>query len=717
MTATQPTDRANPWPDASRDAWRAAVDRDLKGVPFEKRLVSRTYEGLEIQPLYTRDDWDNSSNPTGAPGTHPRTRGATPLGCVTEGWSIREERAEADPAALNAAILDDLIHGADAINIRVSHEGMPNDAHTTASGSAAGAVVATVDDLERALKGVHLGMITLGFVPGDAFVEIAGLARSLLDRRGDDPKDARLAFNADPIAELARSGVLPASVGTMLDRLGTLAAWTDTNLPGSTAVRVSTAPYHDANATAAQDLACAMSTGIAYMRAMTRAGLTPDRAARQIAFQFSLSTNFFLAIAKLRAARRLWSEILKGCGVPEAGRVMRIETRTARRSLTHRDPWINMLRNTAACFAGAVGGADAVLSVPFDEPIGGPSVLSRRIARNTQTILSRESNLHRVIDPTGGSYYLEHLTDDLAKTAWRTMQDIERAGGMPAALEEGPLRGWIAEAYSARLRNIAKRKDAVTGVSEFPQLHEEQPPREPDDHRQVLKESARRLESRQHSETRTRLLEEITRDSGSSQEAPSPFSMDRMNQILRAAEAGACILEMSKALNQGEAPERTEPLAPHPYAEPFEAMRDASDAFYDERGHRPSVVLVAVGPPAEYTARANFMSGFFEAGGFEVHTSATASGVDAAAESFRQVHTQHGADIAAICAADHRYPELVPALAPALHAAGARTVLLAGRPGDAESEFRDAGVDRFVFMGCDVLATLTELLHEEGAIS
>jgi methylmalonyl-CoA mutase len=687
------------WPDATLEAWRAAVERDLKGASFDKRLVAHTHEGLDIQPLYTAADWDH----TGTPGRPPLVRGTTPLGAARKGWDIREDRAEPEPGALNHAILDDLAHGATAVDIRL------DDALSLGPGAASGtgALLLSLGDLERALDGVHLDMVTLALTPGAAFAEAAGLARALCAAREIDPSTVRLAFNADPLAELARTGSLPAPAEAMLDRLAALAEWTDQALPSSTAVRVNTSPYHDANATAAQDLAYATGTALAYLRAMERRGMPPARAARQIVFRFSLSCNIFLAIAKLRAARRLWSDILGHCGVPEADRAMRIEARTARRSLTHRDPWVNMLRNTASCFAAAAAGADTIISVPFDEPLGLPDEMARRIARNTQTILGEESHLGRVLDPAGGSWYLEHLTDDLARAAWEVFREIELAGGMPRALESGLIHEQLADAYAARLRDIAKRKQAVTGVSEFPATDEAEVVRPAPDTRELAASAAARLAERRADPDLKARLDELRRET---------WSASRFDLLAAAAAAGASTADLADAINTGCEPVSFPPLAPHPYAEPYEAIRDASDAFAAAHGSRPAVCLVAVGPAAEHTARVNFMTGFFGAGGFEVHAPPPCTDAAGAAESFARVATESGAHIAAICAADPRYPALIPELAPMLHAAGARAVVLAGRPGENELAFRAAGVDRFVYMGCDVLATLTELMHEEGAL-
>jgi methylmalonyl-CoA mutase len=688
------------WAEATRERWRAIVEDDLRGASFDKRLVTRTYEGIEIQPLYTAVDFDPAGDPSGAPGLDPRVRGGILLRPPPTLWEIREERGEPDPGTLNDDILEDLEHGAVSVDIRL------NDAVSSGLGATAptGAMILCADDLEHALRGVALETVRVAFTPGSAFAEIAAIARAVVARRGVDPARARFAFNADPLAELARTGGLPVSVESMLERVGAVASWADQEMPGSTAVRVNTAPYHDADATATQDFGCAMATGLAYLRAMRRAGLDPTRAARQIVFRFSLSCNFFLAIAKLRAARRAWSRVLEACAVAPAERVMRIETRTGFRSLTRHDPWVNMLRNTAACFAGVVGGADTIISVPFDEPLGLPDAMARRIARNTQTIVGEEANLHRVLDPAGGSWYLESLTDRLAREGWAFFREIERAGGMVGALRSGMIHEAIASAYAARLRNIAKRRDAVTGVSEFPDPAKQPPRRERPDPAELARRASERLARR------TVMPDRKIASRGSPAE--------RFESVIAGAIAGAAVGELATALSvPGEEPAIGAPLAPHPYAEPFETIRDASEAFAIAHGSPPAVCLLAVGTPAELTARVNFAAGLFGAGGFLVREPPAVADARRAAEVFAEVRRESGAHVAVICAADALHPGLIPELAPMLHAAGARTVVVAGRPGENELAFRSAGVERFIFMGCDVVQALSELLQEEGALS
>jgi methylmalonyl-CoA mutase len=231
-------------------------------------------------------------------------------------------------------------------------------------------------------------------------------------------------------------------------------------------------PYHEAGGSDADELGCALATGVAYLRALTDAGLDVDTAAGQLEFRYAVSADQFLGIAKLRAARRLWTRVTEVCGVAPAARAQRQHAVTAPAMMTRRDPWVNLLRTTVACFSAGVGGADAVTVAPFDSAIGRPNDFARRIARNTQSILLEESRLAGVIDPAGGSWYVESLTEELARRAWTVFTDLERAGGIVPALASGDLADRLARTRAARAANVATRTDAITGVSEFPNLAE-----------------------------------------------------------------------------------------------------------------------------------------------------------------------------------------------------------------------------------------------------
>ncbi|HKN95618.1 MAG TPA: methylmalonyl-CoA mutase family protein, partial [Pseudonocardiaceae bacterium] len=227
------------------------------------------------------------------------------------------------------------------------------------------------------------------------------------------------------------------------------------------------------------ELGCSLAAAVAYLRALTDAGMDVDAAAGQLEFRYAIGADQFLGIAKLRAGRRLWARVTEVCGVRPDARAQRQHAVTAPAMLTRRDPWVNMLRTTVACFAAGVGGADAVTVAPFDSAIGRSNDFARRIARNTQSILLEESRLAGVIDPAGGSWYVETLTDQLAQCAWSVFTDLERAGGIVAALESGALADRLAQTRRVREANIATRADAITGVSEYPNLAEPDVPRAP----------------------------------------------------------------------------------------------------------------------------------------------------------------------------------------------------------------------------------------------
>jgi methylmalonyl-CoA mutase len=682
--------------------WRTLVEDDLAGASFEKKLVTQTYEGIEIQPLYARRDFDGAGDPQGFPGRMPFVRGSRPLGQALTGVDLRQEYAHPDQAAANAAILADLAGGVTSLELQFDAAACggldPDDAAARELAGAGGLMIYGADGLDAALAGVDLETVGVAVDADAAFLPAAAVLAALWQRRGIELEQASGAFHADPIAVLARTGRLPVNTDAALASLADLAKWTHENCPRVSAVGVDTSPYHHAGATAAQDLALAMATGVAYLRAMTGAGLSVDAAARQIEFRMSVGTHHFLAIAKLRAARRLWGRVVEAAGGSEEAGAMRIHARISDRVLTDRDPYVNLLRNTVGVFAACVGGAEVVTSVPFDQLAGLPDDFSRRVARNAVLVLEEEAHLNRVIDPAGGSWFLETITNELATEAWSWFQEIERLGGVLAVLESGWVAREIEAAHAPRAKDIARRKEGITGVSEFPNLAEERVARPAPDLIPLRKAAVERVRSsRPPSEAFGKI------SSAASQTVAA----------IEAAARGATIGQLARALGFGESPITIEPLPVRSFAGPFEELRDAADAWQAAHGLRPRVFLANMGPVAHHTARATYAKNFFEAGGFEVVTNDGFNDADAAAEAC----AKSGASIAVICSSDRLYPEVVPQVAAKLKAAGVRSIVLAGNPGDNEAAWRDAGVDRFIYIKCDVLATLREMLHEEGVLS
>jgi methylmalonyl-CoA mutase len=688
------------------DAWRAMVEQELAGAPFDKKLVTRLYEGIALQPIYTEKDWPQAGDPSGFPGADPFTRGSTAL---RQAWEIRQACNHPDPAVANQEILDDLQNGATGVLIRLdaaTRAGVDADAAADAisTGEASGLIVSTLADLATVLDNVNAEAAPVCLASGAAFLPTAALLAALLKRQGGHPRGN---LGADPLGALAADGLVAGSVETALEQLGVLAVWTVKNLPGMTSATVSTSPYHDAGATTTLDLALAIATGVQYLRAMTTVGLNIDAACGQVAFSLSIGTEFFRGIAKLRAARKLWARVAEACGASEAARAMRLHATTARRVLTRRDPWVNILRATVACFAGVVGGADAITVEPYDARLGLATEPTRRLARNTQIVLQEEAYLGRVVDPAGGCWFLEKLTDELAEAAWKLFQEIEAQGGAAKAL----VGGWVAEkigaTWDARLKNIKKRKDAITGVSEFPNLSEKLPETAQADMAALRKAASAALAAARgdaKGQAALAALAALAKLAGAK-------GADLVAALVAAAEAGATLGAMTKALGV-EAVKAIDPLPLRPLAGPFEDLRDASDAHLAKTASRPKVFLANIGPIAHHTARATYARNFFKAGGFDALSNKGFPDGGAAAEAFKA----SGAAIVVICSSDKIYETKAAQVAQALKAAGARTVVLAGRPSEQNKPaWTAAGMDLFIYRGCDAHAILGALLKQEGA--
>ena len=691
---------ADDFPPITYQKWRSVVEDELKGAPFEKKLVTETYEGILIQPVYAKTDESDTYDSQGLPGTPPFVRGSVSLEDSLRGAILCQEYFYPDPTETNRQILADLAGGVNSVLIHLDQaasQGFDPDEMAVADLLVADGVMAySLNDLEITFRDVPLESVGLSLDASAAFLPAASLFAALWQKQGINLARVQGSFNADPLSTLARKGQLPLALETSLNLLGELAQWTSQNCPNMKAVSVNTAPYHCAGATAAQDLAFQMATGVTYLRAMTSYGLSLDDAAKQILFRVELGTHHFLAIAKLRAARRLWSRVVEASGgSPEAGGMI-IHARTSNRVLTRRDPYVNILRNTVAMFAASIGGANIITSVPFDCLLRLPDEFSQRVARNTLLVIQEESHLHRVVDPGGGSWFLESVTDQLAEEAWEIFQEIERLGGMVAVLESGWVAEKIAAAHAPRAKDIARRKEGITGVSEFPDISETPLETVAPDFSVLRLEAAQRVkETRKPLDPTTLAAKEIT-----------------MASAIDAAANGATIGQLSSMVGFHNCPVHIKPIEARSFAQPFEELRDAVDVWENERGKRPAVFLANMGPISHHTARASYAKNFFEAGGFQVCTNEGFDDADAAANAF----AESGAATVVICSSDKLYQEIVPEVATKLKQAGAKTVILAGNPGANEADWREAGVDRFIYIKCNVLETLRDLLREEGVI-
>jgi methylmalonyl-CoA mutase len=527
MTGPETPPLGDDFPTATRDQWRKLVDRVLKGAPFE-RLTSRTHDGLTIEPLYAR-----------ARDAHPvagRPGGTT--------WTVMARVDHPDPAAANAQALEDLNNGATGLVLvfasSVSANGFGLDG--------------SPPTIERALNGIDLNdnlVVDLNLSP-----PTRGAARDLaklIKHRGTGPATVNVRWSINPIGGFAATGRSPRTWKELAPAFAAMVGeFAGEGFRGPFAVADGRV-VHNAGGSEAQELAFALASAVAYFRTLAESGMSLDRAYDAIYFRLSADADQFLTTAKFRAVRKLWARVAAASGISPRKAVVTAET--AWRMMTRRDAYVNILRNTIAVVAAGLGSADAITVLPHTLALGLPDAFARRVARNTQLILSEESNLARVGDPAAGSGAFEALTEHLCHAAWTQFQEIESVGGAWPALERGLIQRNIAAVRAEREKAVARAEDILTGTNTFPDLDEAPPA--------ILAVPPRNV----------------------SDNAP--------------AQATA------------------EPLPRLRLAEPFERLRDRSDSISAATGARPKIFLATLGTPADFTARANFAKSFFEAGGIE----------------------------------------------------------------------------------------------------
>jgi len=512
---------------ATYDDWRKLVDGALKGAPFEK-LVGKTSDGLKIEPIY------------------PRARGAAPIaGRAAAGpWQIMQRIDHPDAAMANAQALHDLENGATGLTL----------VFAGANGAYGLGLEPTAEAVEKVLDRVFIDAgiaieLQIGPQSRTAAIHVAEYVK----RKGLAPAACDIRFGLDPIGACAVWGSSPYAwpeiVPTLTSGIKGLAGigFKGPFVPADGRV------IHDAGGSEAQELAFVVATGVAYLRALEGSGVALEDAQSMIYARLSADADQFLTMAKFRALRLLWARVEQSCGLTP--KPLFIAADTAWRMLTQRDASVNMLRATMATFSAGLGGANAITILPHTLALGLPDPFARRVARNTQLVLLEESNLAKVSDPAAGSGGIETLTQQLCEAAWLLFQEIEKAGGVFASLEQSLIQRKVAATRSVREANITRRKEVLTGATEFPNLHEAA----------VTVLNAKPV-------------------------ALAPY---------------------------GEAKFKFDALPPTRLAAPFERLRDRSDQILKDTGARPKVFLANLGAPADFTARAAFAKSFFETGGIE----------------------------------------------------------------------------------------------------
>lgn len=452
------------FPPPSFEEWLQAVQAGLKGADFDKVLKTKTTEGITLQPIYRQEDIAGIPFTGSQPGSSPFVRGNNPLRFLTEGWLIAQNHTETDLKELNKILLKELNQGLTAVNITLSN-----------FSSAEGVKIRNLADWETILDGIYLNSAPLFMQLGIEDIEILQTLEQYAAKHNIAIKSLEAGIGLDFIGELAEKGYLSCTLADAEEKLAEIIKWNVEKMPQNRILSIDTSCYEAAGASSVQELALALATAIYYLRQLLNSGWTIEQVAPLFQVKLTLGSNFFMEIAKVRALRLLWAEMINAFGGGEETQKVWIHGKTAKFNKTLYDIYVNVLRTATEGFAAVIGGVDSLEIGCFNELIAQPDEFSHRLARNQQIILKEEAHFDKVLDPAGGCYYIEWLTKELANKAWKLMQEIEARGGMLQCLIKGEIHNSIELIVRERIEAVNKRKNIFVGINMYANPEEKMP--------------------------------------------------------------------------------------------------------------------------------------------------------------------------------------------------------------------------------------------------
>jgi methylmalonyl-CoA mutase len=695
----------------SFEDWRKLVQTELKEAPFDKKMFTNTPEGIKLQPIYRAADIAGLAHVNSLPGFAPFVRGSRAAGYVRQPWNISQEIAFSNPREFNHTARNSITRGLTALNMvldQATRDGHDPDWASPDQVGYGGLSVATLEDLDQALDGIDLENTSLFIRSGASAMPFAALLMALVRKRKKTSVALKGCIEMDPLGVLAHQGKLPQSLEGAYREMAVLTRWAAEHAPQLQTICVHSRSWHESGAHAVQELAFTVATGVEYLRAANQRGLEVDLAAPRMRFAVTVGVNFFMEIAKLRALRMLWSRVIAALGGKENSQRLALHVRTSQWNKTVYDPYNNLLRATVEAFAGVLGGCDSMQVGAFDEVVRRPDDFSRRVAGNTQMVLQKECHLDHVIDPAGGSWYVESLTADLARRAWTLFQEVEKSGGMEAALRAGMPQKAVGATALEKIRSINRRRDSVVGVNQYANPKEKPLERPAEEAAGFYKRRVQQIASHRTSledDQSEVVLENLAK-------VVEAKDAGLFEACIRAVAAGATLGEITRAVRINDSP--SPPITPvcvTRAAADLESVRAATDRHVAAGHERPRAFLCAMGPLKEQKARADFSRGFLSVAGYDVVSAGAFNSPGEAAQAF----AKSGARLAVICSLDDKYPTLVPPLAAEIRAQRPEAIiLLAGFPQDQVEALKKAGIDEFIHLRADAKELLASLHRKLG---
>ncbi len=663
---------------ATYEEWKDAAILALKGVPFDKVMFTKLVDGITLKPIYNQEDVPADIE---QPGQFPYRRSTLPLGYAQKPWEIAQTVYSTCPAGFNKKAKSELQKGGTALTVSLAGDGSTK--------------LKTLENWKTAFEGIELNALSVFFKPGSAGLTQLSMLIETCKAQGYSPSELKGGMLFDPMGTMLSKGSLCGGMGYCgaMKQMVTMCKWAiDNSKDDFCVIGVNGSIYTDAGASAMDEVAFMLSTATSYLRAMIAAGLSVDEVAPRIRFNAGISSNLFLEVCKLRALRMLWAEVVRACGGSDEAAKIKLSATTSRWTISKVDPWVNMLRGTSQAFSAVLGGVDSLDVTPFDVAVRQPDEFSSHIARNLQLMLAGEFCLDKVVDPAGGSYYVESFTETLAKDAYAIFQSIEAEGGMEESVKAGTVQAKVADIRNKRLVMVDQRRQTVVGCNKYVNLEEE----------------ALTSEER---------ISKCSKKSGSccSSDSAPILECDCVEEIAKLALAGSKTCKIQKALSNlygcGCGFSSVTPLEQHHLTERFESLLDKASAYKAANGVRPMVHLANYGPLRLHKARADFAQDFLRSAGFDTSYSTG----NECPEEMAKLAAESGCKACVICSTDATYPEIVAAFCSAVRSlVPDMEILLAGYPVEHIEAFKAAGVNDFIHVKANCYNVLSSLQTKLG---
>jgi len=687
------------------EEWKQAVEAMLKGKSFEKAMLTKTYEDIVLKPIYRQEDVENLPHMGDLPGHVGSVRSSHLSGYLKDGWAVAQEQTDYLPEEVNASLINELNRGLTKVNLRVDYPSAHGKNPQKLSGNDRywGTSITTLDDLRIILKDVSIEHIAIDINAGIMAPAYLSMLKAIAEERKIKTDLLSGCIGLDPISVLVTDGKLTVDLEQSLNYMACMTDWAIKHAPQMRTILIDTTVYGDNGATITQELAIAFNTATYYVNAMLDRGLDVEDIFKHMQFNLTIGSHFFMEIAKFRAFRIMWHNFISSydekCQVKAY-----VHAKTSAWNKTKYDAFVNILRTSTETFSAVLGGIDSLQVTHLDELVARPSQFTRRVARNQQIIINEEANMYRIIDPAGGSWYVESITAEIAEKAWEQFQTYEAEGGIILALQNDLIQDDVTDIAELKMKNVGSRKDVIVGSNMFANLEEKKIDFDDAELDNKIETRISKIFKFVEQKDKVNSSQCCCDKKCDCSSGDDKHILDEISQYFvvngTIAEVYANMYKQCKSIE-------ISPLVKQRATSKIEKLR----ADIEKAKVKATVFLANYGPLAQFKPRADFSKGFFEVGGYNVLNNSGFTDVDEMIKATLASNSK----LVCICSTDDAYQEFVPEFVTKLKEHNSElTIILAGYPKDQIETYKEAGVNEFIHVKANCYAILNSLWTKVG---